>query len=554
MFAVVFGQAAANPQESGRNAIYAMEYAGLFSCVHDRVLAGPNGEVAVWWGADHQLLGSRILAPGEVIIGRMHDRSRSAEDRLYLYGGGGNVFFPLRWSGHDGTLFVRKRGPEAGILSLDADGGPVREVLKLDPAWKGVTLNAVGHGGEAGTEPVGINAAYTRSLTLFPDTRSYAAGIAYLGAPSKSRLAYLPYQLPLVDQATGQVAGKFGPTGILLEGRNRLARSLARFRRARGESRVVLDASLSGETLLALTLSGRGNRAIVRISPAGISEKPICTDVFVTDFRRRTTPNPLVSPDTGYRPLVRAFALDPSGREAMKPGRPIVTLHRLDDGPPRDAILFFGGGPGASQADRDHSLLQIDRLLKPGRDIVSVEYSGGVGGGSELTRRLGEHGIAALEQDVDSVVRWLDRRRYRRVFIVAVSFGGVPALVALDRHRDRFPAAFFFAPLLKLPDPEEHVNRGKFDSVFADTQLNYERALFGGTAGRERFRAELPALVRRADLRPSDHFYFAQLDPVSRPADLPSGTAAMHDVIPATNHAAILASPEALRAIEEQIR
>jgi hypothetical protein len=126
--------------------------------------------------------------------------------------------------------------------------------------------------------------------------------------------------------------------------------------------------------------------------------------------------------------------------------------------------------------------------------------------------------------------------------------------VALDRHRSRFSAAFLFAPLLRLPEPQEHADRGKFDSVAADTQLSYERALLGGNAGRERFKAQLAALLKRDPLRAIDHVYFAERDPVSRPSDLPPGTAATHEVVPRTNYAVIFAVPAAWRALEERMR
>lgn len=590
------------PAAAPRDEIHPTEFRGLYSCVHDRILAGPDGEVAAWWGDDRELLGSSILAPGLIVVGRMHDPARRAEDRLHIYSGGGRAFYPVRWAGRDSRLFIRTRGPESRIYSVDALGGPVHEIAKLGPAWSRISLDAIGHGGlnallqpgaterarqvdgksfvrghatlgtqlemvaarrsdmnlvrigELATAGTGISAVHAYSLTLFPNSEFYPDGIAYLGAASRGRLAYLPYQLPLVDQSSGRIAGKFGPTGIVLENTSRLSRTLARFRRLHGESRIVLDASLSGDTLVALTLSGRGNRAIVRISPAGLSERPICTDVTVTDFRPRTRPLPLVSEDTGHRPLFRAFSVDVDGREVMRPGRPVLALHRATDDRPGDIILYFHGGPGVSGASSDFRLSQLGALLKSGRDVVAVEYSGSVGGGDALTLRLGERGIAALEEDIDSIVRWIGRRGYRRVFIVGSSFGGVPALVALDRHRSRFSAAFLFAPMLRLPEPEAHADRGRFDSVAADTQLSYERALLGGADGRERFKAQLAAIVKRDPLRATDHVYFAERDPVSRPSDLPPGTAAAHEVIPRTNHAVIFAVPEAWRAIEERMR
>jgi pimeloyl-ACP methyl ester carboxylesterase len=578
------------------------EFKGLYACALDRLLAGPSGEVAIWEGDDRALLGTTIFSPGGVIAGRIGDPGPSGKSHLHLFSALGRALFPIRWAGRDGILYARTRDPESQIVMLRADGGPVTELARLGPAWWPITLNAVGHGGiealldpsvearakridgttflrghatlgaklellgarrsdlelvrigEASLDPVGLNAEYTHHLTVFPDSSRFAAGIAYEGATSTGRLAYLPYQMPLVDQATGRVAGKFGPGGILLEGKRRLSRSLAKFGRLYGESRVVVDASLSGETLMVLTLSGRGNRSIVRIAPDGLSEQPLCTDFFVPDRRSLRSPNPLVSADSFYRPLFRAFALDSQGREVMKAGRPIVTLHRLGDVDARDAVLNIHGGPASSIFPGDHPLLQVGRLLTPGRDIVSIEYSGSIGGGSELTRRLGERGLAALAEDMGAVVRWLDRRKYRRVFIVASSFGGIPALVALDRHRSRFAAAFFFAPVLRWPEPEEHVYKGPFDSAMPDTQLAFERALLGGKAGRARFRDELAALVARAPLGPSDRFYFAERDPASRAADLPAGTAAAHEIVPRTLHMTVFADPEAWGEIERKVR
>jgi hypothetical protein len=424
------GWSATGLTEPSPDEIRAVEFQGLHSCASDRILAGPEGEIAVWWGDDRQMLGSSILAPGLIVVGRMHDPVRRREDRLHLYGGGGRPFYPVRWARRDGRLFIRTRGPESRILSIDADGGPVRQVAELGPAWRRVSLDAVGHGevdalfqpgateranqvdgealirghatlgtglemigarrsdlelvriGDSSTADIGLNAGHTHSLTLFRNSEFYPSGIAYLGAPSGGRLGYLPYQLPLVDQSTGRIAGKFGPTAILIEGKSRLSRTLAEFRRIHGDSRIILDASLSGETLVALTLSGRGNRAIVRISPAGLSERPICTDVIVTDFRPRPPPYPLVSADRDYRPLFRAFNVDEKGREVMKPGLPILALHRARDTRPRDAILYFHGGPGASSAGSDYRLAQLGALLKSGRDIVTVEYSGSIGGGA----------------------------------------------------------------------------------------------------------------------------------------------------------------------------
>lgn len=591
-----------NPAATTDTEIRASDFAGTYGCTLDRIIAGPDDEVAIWTGDDQHVLGTMVFPPGEVIIGRMHDPASGIQDRLSVYSGGGRPFFPIRWAGQGGVLFARTRDLETRILALNADGTATVQLARLGPAWRPVALNALGHGGiepllqpsatarakridgktyirghatlgstlellgarrsdltleridKSSVAPVGLNAAHTRWLTVFHDADRYWRGVAYAGAPARGRLGYLPYQRPLVDQKTGRVAGSFGPGGILLEGKSRLSRRLAIYRRTFGEKRIVVDASLSGDTLMALTLSGRGNRAVVRIAPAGISERPLCTDSFEQGPRTRRSPNPLVSPDTVYRPLVRTFGVDRRGREALRAGLPIMTVYHLGNGAARDAVILMPGGPGGSTSPGDRPLLHIDRLLSPDRDIISIGYAGSIGGGRQLTDRLGERGIAALDEDMDAVVRWLNRREYRRVFIVATSFGGIPALVALDRHRGRFAATFLFAPVLRWPEPEEHVDRGRFDSVMADTQMSFEQALLGGVLGRERFKRQLASLVARAPLAATDHFYFAERDPTSSAADLPVGTAARHQVVNGTIHMTIFAAQDAWRDIEEKVQ
>lgn len=581
-------------------------YAGTANCTFDRVLAGPSGtEVAVWPDPTRSIIGSlRFLPPTEVVVGRLHDPLQGSRDRLFSYFGGGLRLFPIRWSATADRLYVRVRENEQRVVAFTADGAPVAEVGPLDPSWSRVDLNAISHGDVAalsepatvartrridfgallrgsatlgrrlellaarrsdlslvrveatGEEELGINASQVDMLTAFPDDSDYRAGVGYFGAPVRGMSRYFPYQLPIVDLGSGRVAGVFGPSGLVLRAPARLRRPLDAFRRIQSERRLLLlDASYSAGALVLLTTSGSGDRKLFRLGSGGVSEQPLCA-ARATPLPPRVRPDilPMERTNTGPQPAIRAFAIDRAGREVMAPGRPILLRYSIGAVAERDAILYFHGGPGKTA--RDPADAEPRRLLAPGRDVISVDYTGSQGGGLDLTRRLAWIGIPAIEEDLDATVRWLRRQRYRRVFVVGVSFGGVPAMVAASRYPDFFSSIFFVTPLLRYRHPQEWaaVGTSMRGPVMPDTQLARDHAYYGGPAGRIRFAAQLQALVAGARLGQAHHFYFGAADPVSKPEDLPRGGGSpVH--VRAGGHAWAIADPvvweDVLRHIQQ---
>ena len=322
-----------------------------------------------------------------------------------------------------------------------------------------------------------LRASYTRWILGFPDERDFNGGVAYVGAESKDKLRFLPYQRPLVDLATGRVAGKYNGTEILLRREGTLAAALAQLRRKLESGGVILDASLGGDTLVLLTQSGRGEVKVHRLNARGLTEKSLCS----VWLRLATTPaGSLLAPGDEVR--VRIFGIDAAGRESFAPGLPIAILHQAGPSRGRDALVSFNGGPTASLADHYMPTSKL-RMLAPERDLISIDYSGSVGGGLSLTRRLTDRGLKAIEQDVEAIVKWLDRQGYRRIFLEGGSFGGVPATIALSRHRSRFAGAFMPVPLLRLKDPREWADRGDLHRTDPTGQREFEEAIFGGGRG-----------------------------------------------------------------------
>lgn len=532
-------------------------------CGFNRIMVGPSGtEIAVWGNERGHLLATRTPPPfAELAVGRMHDKGSGEVDRFLMYNGP-DLTIPIRWAAGGRVLYARATRDR--IVTIDADSSLVEERGLLDPAWQYVDLRATTHGdlsvldeadmlasarqvgasyyrghatlGERVTflgarngdlelvrieqgrsSPPVLRASYTRWILGFPNDREFPRGVAYVGAEGKDKSRFLPYQRPLVDLATGRVAGKYNGTEILLRAEGALATPLGQLRRSLTDGGVILDASLSGGTLVLLTKSGRGEIMANRVSARGFTRKSLCS----TWLRLATTPAGMpLAPGDNVR--VRIFGIDSAGRESYAPGLPIAIVHQAGASPGRDVIVSFNGGPTASHADQYMPVRKL-RMIAPHRDLIAIDYAGSVGGGLSLTRRLTHYGVRAIEQDVEAVVKWLDRRGYRRIFLEGSSFGGVPATMALSRFPSKFAAAFMPAPLLRLKSPEEWAGRGDLHRTDPTGQLAFEHAIFGGPAGRARFAADLSGLVARAPFRAADRFIFSSDDLTSQPGDLPAG-------------------------------
>ncbi|MGA9580443.1 MAG: alpha/beta hydrolase [Allosphingosinicella sp.] len=531
-------------------------------CGFNRIMVGPSGsEIAVWGNERGHLLATRTPPPfAELAVGRMHDKGSAEVDRFLMYNGP-DLTIPVRWASGGRVLYARATRDR--IVTIDADSSRVEEQGLLDAAWKFVDIRATTHGDLSALEepdllaqakrvgadfyrghatlgervtfigartgdlelvridrgrssaPV-LRASYTRWILGFPDDRDYTGGVAYVGAEGKDKARFLPYQRPLVDLATGQVVGKYNGTEILLRRESALTPPLAQLRRKLASGGVILDASFSGGTLVVLTQSGRGDVGVSRLNARGFTEKSLCS----IWLRLATTPAGMpLAPDDNVR--IRIFGIDAEGRESFAPGLPIAILHQAGPSRGRDALISFNGGPTASLADRYMSSKL--RMLAPERDLIAIDYSGSVGGGSSLTRRLTDRGLKAIDEDVEAVVKWLDRQGYHRIFLEGNSFGGVPATIALARYPSRFAAAFMSVPLLRLKDPWEWTDRGDLHRTDPTGQRAFEEAIFGGAAGRTRFAADLSTLVAQAPYRPTDRFIFSRGDPTSQPGDLPAG-------------------------------
>ncbi|MEA3032384.1 MAG: Prolyl oligopeptidase family [Sphingomonadales bacterium] len=511
-------------------------------CNFDRIMLAPDGDRAVVWAGDKpHILATQVPPPfGNLMFVGFPARKAAASPSKHYYGP--DLVLPIRFEGP--RLWAR--ATRNRILSIDGDSGAVEEHGALPSAFDKIDIRATTDGplsplesptvvaaasrvgmefiranvtlGERATvfgvragdlslirlEEGGqslLRASYTRRILAFPDARNFEGGLAYVGAPDRAGGEFLPYQLPIVDLSTGKVMGRFNGAEARLDGAEP---NLAPLRRILAGGGALLDATYRKGNLAVLARLREGKLAALRINPDGLSRTDLCT----------------VAPPAAVTPRLSIFGIDRSGAEAMRPGLPPAVLYRRPSGPARDLVIVFDGGPTGSLSD-NYLPPEVARLMGSNRDVLAVDYAGSVGGGPQLTHRLIASGMPAIAEDVDALLRWLDRHPYRHVYLNGGSFGSIPAMIALKKARGRFAAAIFTVPLLKLRDPSEWAQQRPYERVSTSGQLAFEEAVFGGSDGRTRFATELSRLVASTPFGDRDRFFFGAQDLTSQAADLP---------------------------------
>ena len=195
--------------------------------------------------------------------------------------------------------------------------------------------------------------------------------------------------------------------------------------------------------------------------------------------------------------------------------RPLYAWLMQHGDPRAPLVILFQGGPTLGYQNPREDLF-VRHFLAGNVDVLAVNYSGSSGAGLPLINRFALEGLAGIEQDAAQVSH-LIRRRFlgRRLTIMGLSFGALPAL-SLDRGlADHEHRTALIAPLLKMRAPREWLSDG--DS--ATYQEAFERRILGIDNGN---REVLNSMLRGWMARRSHYPYFFALgarDLVSRPED-----------------------------------
>src|SRR4051812_12838462 len=362
-------------------------------CTFDRIMLAPDGDrVVVWAGDKSHILATQVPPPfgNLMIVGFPTRRAAASPPKLY---DGPDLVLPVRFEG--ARLWAR--ATRNRVLSIDGDSGAVEERGALPSAFDKIDIRATTDGSlsplespavAAATSRIGVEfiranitlgegpttigvragdlslirveggepmlrASYTRRILAFPDERNFEGGLAYVGAPDRAGGEFLPYQLPIVDLATGKVVGKFNGAEVRLDAANP---NLAPLRRMLAGGGALLDATFRKGSLAVLARLREGKLAALRLGPDGLSRTDLCT-----------TARP-----AALTPRLRIFGIDRSGIEAMRPGLPVAILYSRPSGPARDLVIVFDGGPTGSLSE-NYLYPAVGRLMGSDRDVLALD-------------------------------------------------------------------------------------------------------------------------------------------------------------------------------------
>lgn len=259
----------------------------------------------------------------------------------------------------------------------------------------------------------------------------------------------LTYGRALVDNSTGVVHGRYGPTELTLEPTlpAPLASRLRQlFRYANRQGWVVKDVVIN-------TASGR---AVAILAGAGEEDRALS---FVDGGKDLQFMRCDTAPDRGASPVSLADRLGRPEfswrlRNLGSSGR-VLPAWEVQARPDYVGTLVrFRGGPNASIRDETLSGLEL-RLLSEGWRIINPDYSGAAHTSLEVANRLRAGFEAALTEDVARISHHYRLRSDSRPLVVTgESYGSLPA-AALSRHlSDRVDATLLFVPFgsrAKLP-------------------------------------------------------------------------------------------------------
>jgi pimeloyl-ACP methyl ester carboxylesterase len=327
----------------------------------------------------------------------------------------------------------------------------------------------------------------------------------FLGERWFGHIGRAAYRLPLMDQRTGAVVGYFSPDSIDNPESSYLMEVIA------SGGYLINDAAVIGKRTFVLVENDKGISLLAspESKEGAVRQTLICTKE-----------NPL-------NPFSQALGIDSSKINApseKSEKRPVFGIELHPDIPTtgvlyqatraseKRLVLYYHGGPTGSNYG---SALPrpLRNLRNRGFDVLSVEYSGSVGGGLELSNALATEPTFGFDQDAQAVRYWIEKVIYDEVVLYAVSFGAVPAMVFQHSNNSIVDRSVYLGPLLELPEPavSERAGGRLFESE-EGSHKHFDEGVFGSIDGREKFRAWLRAMAKNFDASEDDLFIFGELD------------------------------------------
>ncbi len=528
-------------------------------CVLNRLIVGPTGNVAAWRSSASDALST--VSSGDPTF--LHLFVKNSPQTGFRVLGPLNVE-PLQWSDDGSNLYVRLG--ERSIVNINVTTRKSEDVFRLDDVWKNVSLSLGSSQDVRGlndkslvslvkqlkSEPGAVRfwvtisggkvatAHMDRSYQLYLDGRPLRDIPGYAVRKFRPVIrpdgsAYASYRGQIHDEESGAIGTPVVDMGsgitshyFTLKRIWRLASDaggLAGFVNLHGQARVQ-DVSSRSANIAMLYRNPTQGMAVNIIHEDGSSvDRPICKE----EWWKNKPSVELSKLNNSLAPFDIQF--------------PSYLFTGPSNGSLKTLVIYFHGGPASSILDNPLPDA-VKNMFDRSTDVLVMDYPGSTG-------NLGR--MVAFQRDFrQEFGLWFDtmasrikgfKRDYRRVVVVAESFGSVPAL-RLNRDSKTAPdRIILISPLLRLKDPSTWIT--KQEGVDRITQLRFEEAVFGGTSNREDFAQWLHDMGHSTD-HSRLHLFFAERDKKSSPSDLRILGIAHRpeqvEVIPSTDHSSITGS------------
>lgn len=313
------------------------------------------------------------------------------------------------------------------------------------------------------------------------------------------------YTLPVIDQNSGAIVGRFSPTAIKGTDGMRFNSSLEM-----GDY-LIQDAAVSGGRTFVLAESAEDLRLFIgdQRTSSPPTQVIVCTKrQFMTALNKSLGVNPspddLNSSKTSLRPIFASKLSPDFDTTGILFGSGKASEKKL--------ALYYHGGP-ASSAYKASLPQPLNILRAQGYDVLAVEYSGSVGGGLELSRALATEPLFGFDRDAEAVKLWMNENDYKEAVLYSTSFGAAPAMVLQTAIPDMITRSAHLGPLLQLPpNGVSEKADGRFFESETGSQIQFEIGVFGSGKRRNEFVDWLAANAMAFRATKDDLFIFGELD------------------------------------------
>ncbi|MEN2709436.1 hypothetical protein ACQKOH_23415 [Sphingomonas sp. NPDC092331] len=317
-------------------------------------------------------------------------------------------------------------------------------------------------------------------------------GLGELAENDDPAASGIPGSSAIIDSRTGMLAGSFSEKRMRVRAGGKLVRfSAPRFGR-------ILDVAASGRSVAWLhqeadrrILTWRSGAREVRIrAQCPVKPREDQGDLDFWTGQEATAWSP---------PIVREYALLDLRRDSG------YLPAQFAENSSQSLIVFFGGGPASPLKASG----QIDRFPELGnQSILSVSYSGQLGGGLGLQHRL-LGGGNMLSEDAGQVLHFIRARRFEKITIVGASFGALPAM-ALKALLGKDGKLVLISPIVSVgADQKDHAD---FGSTSKTGQWRFMLETFGSPGKVANFQSWIEDLYMNTPWSDRDMLHISTYD------------------------------------------